>query len=128
MATVCTAAFARLPSQTQHLPFLYACSLWVPSLRPVAFRTAVAAADERPNPSAPVHSTGEGDSSESWTSLLHVVKPLIAVVAATTGVALLAQLFIRYVTDIAAHMPRALYAAHLSFVLHAADSSCGGNI
>lgn len=128
---------AQLPTslsagQIAQLPLAHACKLWAPSLCPVGFSSAVAAADERPNPSAAVHGTFQGGSSGSWTSLLHVVKPLIAVVAATTGLALLAQLFIRYVTITAALMPLALCVlltpAHLFLVVYAADSSCAGNI
>lgn len=74
-----------------------------------------AAADERPGLSTRVHSTAQEGNSRSWSSLLHATKPLIAVVAATTGTALLAQLFFRCVTVTAAHVP---------FALHAADCSC----
>ena len=73
-----------------------------------------AAADERPSPSTRVHSTVQEVSTRSWASLLHAAKPLIAVVAATTGIALLAQLFYRYITVMAARMLLALYAAYSS--------------
>ena len=69
-----------------------------------------AAADERP--STRVHHTAPEGTSNSWASLLHAAKPLIAVVAATTGIALLAQLFFRYITGTAAPMVWAMYAAY----------------